>query len=91
MTEESGFYSQQGRDISLFSFARSALGPPILLSKWKKVIFPLGFSGQSMNLPTHIHVLPRLRMHGATPPLAHTPWQCDAESDGQKCSLILSL
>ena len=27
MTEESGFYSQQGRDIPLFFIARSALGP----------------------------------------------------------------
>jgi hypothetical protein len=70
MTEESGFYSQHGRDIPLFSIARIALGPPSLLSKWKKVLFPLGFGGRSMNLSTHIHVLPRLRTRGAR--LVHT-------------------
>jgi hypothetical protein len=40
MTEESVFYSQQRRDILLFSTVRSALGPPSLLSKWKKVSSP---------------------------------------------------
>lgn len=91
MTEESGFYSQQGRDIPLFSIVRSALGPPSLMSKWKKVFFPLGFSGRSMNLPTHIHVFPRVRTHESTPPFVHTPWQCDAEADRKKCYLILSV
>jgi len=91
MTEESGFYSQQRRNIPPFSIVRSALGPPSLMSKWKKVFCSLGFSGRSMNLPAHIHVFPRLRTYEATPPLVHTPWQCDAEADGQKCYLILSL
>ena len=92
MTEESGFYSQHEKwDIPLFSIVWSDLGPPSLLSKSKKVFFPVGFCGRSMNLPTHIHVLPKLRTHGATPALVHTPWQYDAEADGQKLSLILSL
>lgn len=90
MTEESGFYSQQGRHVPLFFIVRIVLGPPSLLSKWK-LFFPLGFSGRSVNLPTHLHVLPRLKTYEATLPLIHTPWQCDAEAERQKCSLILSL
>jgi hypothetical protein len=42
-------------------------GPPILLSGGYRKLFPLGWTGRSIKLTTHLHLAPRLRMHGAVP------------------------
>jgi hypothetical protein len=34
-----------------------------------QVIFPWSWSGRSVKLTTHLHLVPRSRMHGAIPPL----------------------
>jgi hypothetical protein len=48
-------------------------GPPSLLSNGYHGFFPCGKSGLGMKLTTHLHLVPRSRMHGAIPPLPNTP------------------
>jgi len=42
-------------------------GPPSLLG-----LFPWGGNGRGVKLTTHLHVMPRLGMRGAMPPLPNT-------------------
>jgi hypothetical protein len=43
--------------------------PPI---QWVPRYFPRVYSGRGVNLTTHLHLAPRLRMHGDIPPIPHT-------------------
>jgi hypothetical protein len=52
-------------------------GPPNLLWNGYKGLFPRGFSGRGVKLTTHLHLVPRLRLHGVIPPLTFTSsWRC---------------
>jgi len=44
-------------------------GPPSPLSNVHQGLFPWGYSSRGVKLITHLHVVPRSRMHGAIPPL----------------------
>jgi hypothetical protein len=44
-------------------------GPPSLLSNGYQGLCPWGQSGRGVKLTTHLHLVPRLRMRGAVPPL----------------------
>jgi len=36
-------------------------------------LFPWGWNGRSVKLTTHVHLVPKSRMHGDIPPLPNTP------------------
>jgi len=44
-------------------------GPPSILYSAYRELFPSGQSGRGMGLNTHLHLMPRLRIRGAIPPL----------------------
>jgi hypothetical protein len=65
---------------------------PSLLSKGYQGLFPWGWSGRSVKLTAHLHLVPRSRMRGAIPPLlqhAFTAW-CSVKAQRQPY-LYLSL
>jgi len=45
------------------------LGPPSLLSSGYRGLFSWVQSGRGVKLTTHVHLVPRLRIRGARPPL----------------------
>jgi hypothetical protein len=46
----------------------------VTLSQYQRLFFQ-GLSGHSMKLTTHIHLIAKLRMHGALPPFSlHISW-----------------
>jgi hypothetical protein len=47
-------------------------GPFILLSSGYRRLFSQGQSGRGVKLTTHLHLVPRLLMRGAVPPLPQT-------------------
>jgi hypothetical protein len=67
----SGFDSRQGQGLYFFATApRPNLGPTQPPNQWVQVV-----PSPEVKLTTQIHVVPRLRMHGAILPLPHTsPW-----------------
>jgi hypothetical protein len=64
-----------GPEIFLFSkISRLYLGSAWSPIHWVSVaIFPWSKSGQDVQLPTHLHLVWSLKMHGTTPPLFHQP------------------
>jgi len=61
----------QGRDFLFPTTSKPALRPtepPIQLSLEH---ISSGQSGRDVKLPTHLHLMPKLRMRGAIPPLSH--------------------
>jgi len=60
LTIQSQFFSSTSRPDLLW-------GPISLLSNSYR-----GWSGRGVNLTTHLHLVPRSRMHGAIPPLPNT-------------------
>jgi hypothetical protein len=54
-------------------------GPPSLLSNGYLGIFLRDLGGRGVKLTTHLHLVPKLRIRGAIPPLHHTSsWRGDA-------------
>jgi hypothetical protein len=74
----SGLDSWQGAENFLFAtMFKVTLGPTQPPIHWVLDALPLGWSGQGMKLTTHLHLVPRLRMCEAIPPLYHTSsWRC---------------
>jgi len=58
--------------MGIFLFAIALWGPPSLLPNGYRRLFPRRQSGRSVWLTTYIHLLPRLRIYGAIPPLPIT-------------------
>jgi len=58
--------------------SRPALGPTQPPSKWVPRALSQGQSGRGIKLTTHFHLVPRLRMRGAIPPLLimSSWWRC---------------
>jgi hypothetical protein len=48
-------------------------GPPSHLFKSCQVLFPWEQSGRDVKLTTHLHIVPRSRLHGTIPPFPNTP------------------
>jgi hypothetical protein len=48
-----------------------ALGSTQRPMQWVPALFPRGWSGRGVKFTTHLHLVPRLRMRGAMPPLLH--------------------
>jgi len=51
--------------------SRPALGPTQPPIQWVPGILSRGYSGRGVKLTTHLHLVLRLRMRGAIPPLPH--------------------
>jgi hypothetical protein len=45
------------------------MGPIQPSTQWDRGLFSQGSSGRSVKLTTHLHLVPRLRIHGHKPPL----------------------
>jgi len=43
-------------------------------SQWIKGAFPCGYSGRGVKMTTHLHLVPRSRMRGATLQYAFVAW-----------------
>jgi len=54
-------------DFSLLQIFRTGSRPPSLLFNGYRGLFPRGRAEMGVNLTTHLHLLPRLRMCGAIP------------------------
>jgi len=52
--------------------------PPSLLSNRHVGLFLQGWGGRDVKLTSHLHLVPRLGIHGAIPPLTHTSSLCGA-------------
>jgi hypothetical protein len=50
---------------------RQVLGPTQPPIQWATVTFLRGQSSRDVKVTTHLHLVPRLRMHGAIPALLH--------------------
>ena len=72
-TDESRFHSRQGK--AYFSSPEHpdfAAFPAPLLNFYRD-LFPRSQSAQDLNLTSHLHLFPRLRMCSAIPALSHIP------------------
>jgi len=70
-----GFNYQQGLGRDFFTFvtaSRLALGSTQLFVQWVLWLYPQRYSSKCLKLTTHLHLVSRLRMHGAIPWLPHT-------------------
>jgi hypothetical protein len=66
------FDSRQGQEFILFVIeSRTALGPAKLPIQWVPGALSLGESSRGVKLTTHLHLVPRLRIREAIPPLPH--------------------
>jgi len=70
MSEESWFESYKGQDFYLLFWKCPDLaGAPRLLIQWVIGLFPWRWSVWDVRPNIHLHMVPRLRMNGAIPPL----------------------
>jgi hypothetical protein len=61
--------SRRGLGIFLFTtVSRTALGPTQPPIQWVAGVLSLGVERPARELTTHLHLVPRSRMHGAIPP-----------------------
>jgi hypothetical protein len=69
MAEKSGFGSQQGQKLYIFSIACTPTLQPIQsLSQGVPVVLSTGESGRVVDLTTRQHLVPKLRTSGSIPP-----------------------
>ena len=63
----------QARDFPFYKTSRTVLGPTQPPTQWEPRFFPRGKATGTSKLSTHFHLVPRLRMSGATLLLGHVP------------------
>ena len=56
-----------------------------------RVFPPMGWGGGGLKLITHLHLVPSLRMSGATSPLFHTPSWCGKAAFGWNCEVHINV
>lgn len=59
--------SKRSRVSSLLQNVQTLFGPNLLTVQLVPEFFPVGKSGRGVKLPTHLRILPRLRMSGIVP------------------------